>query len=116
MSVSCTRSMKKKSSGYDEEDIINSAIRAMTPNLTPRNVLETTPHLGLKKLVQHLETHFDEKSATDLSSNLTSLTQLPEEIAYSFVTRCIETMQKVILASIKSDIKFDKNLVCKLFL
>ena len=91
MSVSCTRSMKKKSSGYDEEDIINSAIRAMTPSLTLRNILETTPHLSLKKLMRYLEMHFDKRSATDLCSKLTSMTQLPEESAYSFVMRCIET-------------------------
>ena len=43
------------------------------------------------------------------------MTQLPEESAYSFVMPCIETRQKVILAFIKSDIKYDKNLVSKLF-
>ena len=37
-----------KLSSYDEEDIINSVIRAMTASLTLRNVLETTPHLSLK--------------------------------------------------------------------
>ena len=65
-----------KSSGYDEEDIINSVIRAMTPNLTLRNVLETTPHLSLKKLVQYLEVHFNKRSATNFCSKLTSMTQL----------------------------------------
>ena len=65
-----------KSSGYDEEDIINSVIRAMTPNLTLRNVLETTPHLSLKKLVQYLEAHFDKRSATNFCSKFTSMTQL----------------------------------------
>ena len=40
-----------KLSSYDEEDIINSVIRAMTASLTLRNVLETTPHLSLKKLM-----------------------------------------------------------------
>ena len=101
---------KVKSSGYDQEDIINSVIRAMTPNLTLRNVLETKLHLSLKKLMQYLEAHFDERSATNLCSKLTSITQLLEESAYSFIMRCIETRQKVILASMKSDTKYDKNL------
>ena len=87
----------------------------MTPSLTLRNVLETTPHLSLKKLMQYLEAHFDERSTIDLFSKLTSITQLPDESAYSFVMRCIETRQKVILASMKSDIKYDKNIVFKLF-
>ena len=65
-------------------------------------------------MMQHLEAHFDERTATDLCSKLTSMTQLLEESPYSFVMRCTETKQKVILASMKSDIKY-KNLVCKLF-
>ena len=40
-----------KSLSYNEEDIINSVIRAMTPSLTLRNVLETTPHLSSKNLM-----------------------------------------------------------------
>ena len=101
---------KSKSSGYDQEDIINSVIRAMTPSLTLRNVLETKLHLSLKKLMHYIEAHFDERSATDLCSKLTSITQLLEESAYSFVMRCTETRQKVILASMKSDAKYDQNL------
>ena len=104
-----------KLSSYDEEDIINSVIRAMTASLTLRNVLETTPHLSLKKLMQYLEAHFDERSATNLCSKLTSISQLSEESAYSFLMRCIETRQNVTLASMKSDKKYGKNLVCKLF-
>ena len=104
-----------KSSSYNKEDIIDSVIRARAPSLTLRNVLETTPHLSLKNLMQYLEAHFDERSANDLCSKLTSMTQLPEESAYSFVMRCIKKRQKVILATMKSDIKYDKNLVCKLF-
>ena len=59
-----------KSSGYDEEDIINSVIRAMTPSLTLRNVLETTPYLSLKTLMQYLEAHFDEVSGAISAASL----------------------------------------------
>ena len=43
------------------------------------------------------------------------MVQLPEESEYQNVMRCIEIRQKVILASNKSDIKYDKELVRKLF-
>ena len=43
------------------------------------------------------------------------MVQLLEEPEYQYVMRCIEIRQKVILASNKSDIKFDKELVRKLF-
>ena len=54
----------------------------MIPGVTLRNVLESTPNLSLKQLLQCLETHFDERNATDLCSNLTSMVQLPEENEY----------------------------------
>ena len=41
--------------------------------------------------------------------------QLPEESEYSYVMKCIEVRQRVLLASSKSDIKYDKGLVMKLF-
>ena len=101
--------------GYDESEIVNSVIRAMSPRLTLRNVLETTSNFSLQSLLQFLESHFEEKSATDLSGKLTSMIQLPEESEYTYVMKCIELRQKVQLASSKSDIKYDKGLVMKLF-
>ena len=104
-----------RAAGYDESEIVNSVIRAMIPSLTLRNVLETTSNLSLERLLQFLEAHYDERNATDLCSKLTSMVQLPEESPYVYVMTCIEVRQKVILASTKSDIKYDKNLVSKLF-
>ena len=101
--------------GYDESEIINSVIRAMSPSLTLRNVLETTSNLSLQRLLQFLESHFEEKSATDLCGKLTSMIQLPEGSEYGYVMKCIEVRQKVLLASSNSDIKYDKGLVMKLF-
>ena len=43
------------------------------------------------------------------------MVQLPEESEYQYAMRRIEIRQKVILASNKSDIKYDKELVRKLF-
>ena len=40
---------------------------------------------------------------------------LPEESEYNYEMKCIEVRQKVLLASSKSDIKYDKGLVMKLF-
>ena len=40
---------------------------------------------------------------------------LPEESEYGYAMKCIEVRQKVLLASCKSDIKYDKGLVMKLF-
>lgn len=104
-----------QAAGYDEDDIVNSVIRAMVPSLTLRTVLESMSAVTLKKLMQFLEAHFDQRNATDLCSKLTSMTQTADESTYSYVMRCIEIRQKVILASRKSDIQYDENLVFKLF-
>ena len=101
--------------GYEESEIVSSVIRTMVPTLTLRNILESTPNLSLNQLLQYLEAHFDEPNATDLCSKLTSMAQLLEESEYQYVMRCIEIRRKVILASNKSDIKYNKELVGKLF-
>ena len=51
----------------------------------------------------------------NIRSKLTSLTQLSEVTVYSFEMRCIELRQKIVLASLKSDLKFNKALILKLF-
>ena len=85
----------------------------MSPNLTLRNVLETTSNLSLQRLLQFLESRFEEKGATDLCGKLTSMIQLSEESEYSYVTKCIEVRQKALHASSKSDINYDKGLTMK---
>ena len=104
-----------KAAGYDQAEIVNGVIRGMVPSLTLRNVLETATDLNLDRLLSFLEVHFEEKSAIDLWSKLTSMAQSPEESSYSFVLRCIELRQKILIASTKSDIKFDKPLLDKVF-
>ena len=74
-----------KSAEYDENCIVKSVVRAIATSLTLRNILEAVHNLTLKKLMQFLETHHDKRNTTKLSSKLTPLTQLPEEVAYSFV-------------------------------
>ena len=69
--------------GYEESEITSSVIRAMIPNLTLRNVLESMPNLSLNQLLQYLEAQFDLRNASDLCSKLTSMSQLPEESEYS---------------------------------
>ena len=96
--------------GYDQDETVNGVIRAMVPSLTLRNVLETTTDLNLDGLLSFLEAHFEEKSKTGLWSKLTSMAQSPEK-SYLFVLRCIELRQKILIASTKSDIKFDKPLL-----
>ena len=87
-----------KAAGYDQNEIVNGVIRAMVPSVTLRSVLETTTDLNLDRLLGFLEAHFEEKSTTELWSKLTFIAQSPEESSYSFVLRCIELRQKILIA------------------
>ena len=104
-----------KAAGYDQDEIVNGVIRAMVPSLTLRKVLETTADLNLDRLLSFLGTHIEETTTTDLWSKLTSMAQSPEESSYSFVLRYIELRQKILITSRKSDVKFDKPLLDKVF-
>ena len=87
----------------------------MVPSLILGNALETTTVLNLDRLLSFLEAHFGGKRTTDLWSKLTSMAQSLEELLYSFVLRCIELRQKILIISTKSDIKFDMPLLDKVF-
>ena len=101
--------------GYEESKTASSVIRTVIVSLTLWNVLESMPNPSLNQLLQYLEAHFDERNATNLFSKLTLTVQLPEGSEYQHVMRCIEIRQKVILASNKFDIKYDRELARKLF-
>ena len=101
--------------GYEESEFLSSVIRTISRSLNLRNILESTPSLSINQLLHYLEAHFDERNSADLCSKLISSVQLTEESEYQYVMRCNEIRQKVILASNKSDIKYDKELIRKFF-
>ena len=73
--------------------------------------------LTLDTLLRFLQVHFKEGNASDLCSQLISMTQLPDQTTCHFVIHCLEMHQKVIVACKQSDhITYDSNLVQQLFL
>lgn len=52
--------------------------------------------------MRFLQAHYDEVNALELCYQLTAVTQLSDERAYHFFTRCLE-MRKVIAASRQID-------------
>ena len=93
-------------------------MQAITPGQYLRNILETTENLTLDRLMKFLQSHYVEKSTTDLYQALTSLAQSPQESTIQFTYRCMSVRQKLVLAS-KSpgvEIPFDEVLTKRLFL
>jgi hypothetical protein len=72
----------------------------------------------LPKLRAILRSNFQEKSATELYQQLTTIVQSPEESPQSFLIRALDLRQKVLFASKKAGvkIKYDASLVQGLFL
>ena len=116
--VSLTRQINDgRTAGYSNNEIVEGVLKAVSPNLCPRNVLETIEGLSLDTLLRFLQPHFREGNAPDLCSQLTSMAQISDETAYHFVICCLEMRQKVIVASKQSDdITYNPNLVQQIFL
>ena len=106
------------SKGYPEAEVTDAIITAITPSMQLRSYLETISNLTLPRLRAILRSHFQEKSATELYQQLTTIVQSPEESPQSFLIRALGLRQKVLFASTEAGvmIKYDENLVQGLFL
>ena len=104
--------------GYSDKDIVSAVLKAITPGLYLRNVLETTENLTLNRLMKFLQSHYVENSTTDLYQALTSLAQSPQESSIQFTYRAMSLRPKLVLASKSpgAEILFDEVLAKRLFL
>ncbi len=98
--------------------MIDVVIRAITPSMQLRSYLETISNLTLPRLRAILRSHFQEKCATELYQQLTTIVQAPDESPQSFLIRALDLRQKVLFASKEAGvkIKYDESLVQGLFL
>ena len=72
------------------KEIVNAVIKAVTPGLYLRNILETTDNLTLDKLMKFLQSHFVERNTLDLSQHLTSLTRANRSLPLNlFTEQCV---------------------------
>ena len=107
-----------KDKSYSDKEIVNAVIKAITPELYLRNVLETIDNVTLDRLMQFLQSHFVDRNSLVLSQHLTSLTQGQQESATQFICRTMSLRQKFVLASksLSPEISYDEHLAQKLFL
>ena len=72
--VSLTRQINDgRTAGYSNNEIVEGVLKAVSPNLCLRNVLETIEGLSLDTLLRFLQAHFKERNAPYLCSQLTSM-------------------------------------------
>ena len=106
------------SKSYEEKEIKDAIINAVSPNLILRPYLKSANQLSLSELRQILRSHYREKSATEAYHELTNMVQEPNESPLTFLMRALELRQHILLTSQESDskIRYDKSLLQNVFL
>lgn len=82
--------------GHTESEITEAVIRAVSPGLPLRDMLEIKRGLTLPALLTILRGHYKVDSSTDLYHQLINLSQDPKETALNFVVRAIEIKEKLL--------------------
>ena len=104
--------------GYKSQEVVDAVVRAINPGMRLRSYLEGLSDLALPRLRRILRSHYQEKSATDLYRQLSTLVQEPQENPQSFLIRALDTRQKILFASqeVNVQLKYDPKLVQGMFL
>lgn len=103
--------------GYLETDIVEAVIRAITPGLPLRSMLETKSNLTLAELKTVLKGHYKEENTSDLYQQLVNLSQDTRETAQSFLFRAIQLKDRLLLASEDEEVEqYKPDLIKRKFL
>ncbi|KAK7891779.1 hypothetical protein WMY93_023742 [Mugilogobius chulae] len=82
--------------GHSETEVVEAVIRAISPGLPLRDMLEIKRGLTLSKLLTILKGHYKVDSSTELYHQLLNISQEPRETAVNFVFRAIELKEKLL--------------------
>ena len=102
--------------GYEEREIIDAIVRAVSSGSKLKAYLEMTTEITLPKLRQILRAHYQEKSGSELYQELTTLVQGQKETSSDFLLRAMSLRERVIFTSQEeTGIKYEAALVKSLF-
>lgn len=85
--------------GHADQDIIEAVIKAISPGLNLRDMLEIKSDLTLPQLKTILKGHYKEENTSDLYQKLVNISQEPRESAQNFLFRAIELKDRLLFAS-----------------
>lgn len=85
--------------GFTPEEVVVAVIKAAVPGSRLRNYLEGRTHITLPELHRINRANIQEKEATTIFQELSTVFQGPKETAHSFVLRAMDLRQKVLFAS-----------------
>lgn len=103
--------------GYKEGEIIEAVIRCINPSTKLKSYLEIMKELTLQKLCHILRVHYQEKTASELYQELTSIVQGPKESPQDFLLRSLSLRERILFVSKAEEkgMKYDTSLVQSLF-
>lgn len=104
--------------GHSDTEIIEAVIRAITPGLPLRDMLEIKRGLTLNSLFTILKGHYKVDSATDLYHQLINISQDQRETALNFVFRAIELKNKLLWKATNGDldVQYSRDTIQRKFL
>lgn len=82
--------------GHSEIEIVEAVIRAISPGMPLKDMLEIKSGLTLSKLLTILKGHYRVDTPTELYHQLLNISQEPKETALNFVFRAIELKEKLL--------------------
>lgn len=106
------------SKGHCEAEITEAVVKAISPGLSIRDMLEIKSDLTLPQLKTILKGHFKEESLTDLYHRLVNITQDSRESPQNFLFRAMELKERLLLAAKEpgTDEQYSPDLIYRRFL
>ena len=96
----CLQLKQAETKGIRETEIVLAVIRAMSPTLSLRKMLEVRKEdMSLSKLKKLLRAHFEEPRVSDIHKELQAISQFPGENTIEFVWRAYEMSARLQIAS-----------------
>ncbi len=89
--------------GHTQTEVVEAVIRAVSPGLPLRDMLEIKRGLTLSALLTILKGHYRVDSSTELYHQLLNISQEPKETALNFVFRAIELKEKLLWKAANED-------------
>lgn len=103
--------------GHSESEVIEAVIRAISPGLRLRDMLELKTELTLSQLKTILKGHYREDDTSDLYQKLINISQDHKESPQDFLFRAIELKDRLLYASKGNEAEhFGADLVKRKFL
>lgn len=103
--------------GHSEAEIVEAVVRAVTPGLPLRDMLEMKRGLKLQSLHTILKGHYKVDSTTALYHQLTNISQEPKESVQNFIFRAIELKDKLLWkAEDGDDDRYSRDVIQRKFL